>query len=294
VRDVLSSPGRPLDATTRVFFEPRFSHDFSHVRVHTGDRAAAAATLVGAHAFAAGPNLVFGNGNYAPNEESGRRLLSHELVHVVQADAESVAISTERETIFRQTTAVGGPPGTPGPCADILQQIIDLLNLVADLINNALNDPHNLYKYFRDTPHPEYGSWNGHRDNFYSERERLRLKIAEWEADDTCRGYPLSDQQQAELNEAYEYKDKEFPSKPAPSMYEEQEPAPSSSPTWDTVLKVVIVLGLSIGLVATIVAALADPEPATKLALAGLSAEEISALGAALGFSASTVGAPAG
>src|SRR5580700_3668275 len=33
VHDVLSSPGRPLDATARAFFEPRFGYDFSQVRV---------------------------------------------------------------------------------------------------------------------------------------------------------------------------------------------------------------------------------------------------------------------
>ncbi|MGF6641352.1 DUF4157 domain-containing protein [Paraburkholderia sp. MM6662-R1] len=299
VTEVLSSSGQRLDTSTRSFFEPRFNHDFSHVRVHADDRAAVAANAIGARAFAIGHDLVFGNGNFSPNTESGRWLLSHELAHVVQTDGRSEATRPIRETVLRQSTAASGSPGSPDPCGDILQQILDLLNLVADLINNALNDPHNLYKYFRDTPHPEYGSWKGHRDNFYRERERLSLKIAEWEADDRCRGYPLSEQQQEELKEAYEYKEKEFPSKPAPSMYEEQEsnPAgqPSTSSTWDNVLKVVIVLGLSIALVPTIVAALADPEPASKLALAGLTLVEISALSVALGFTApsSSAGAEA-
>jgi hypothetical protein len=54
--------------------------------------------------------------------------------------------------------------------------------------------------------------------------------------------------------------------------------------TWEKVTKVVVALGLSVALVATIVAALADPEPASKLALAGLSVAEIEALGTALGF----------
>jgi len=71
---------------------------------------------------------------------------------------------------------------------------------------------------------------------------------------------------------------------PEPGPSPAPQPIESPSSTWDKVLKVVIVLGLSIALVATIVAALADPEPASKLALAGLTVEEIEALGAALGF----------
>src|SRR5204863_6768867 len=43
VEDVLNSPGRPLDATTRSFMEPRFGHNFKNVRVHTGIRAAESA-----------------------------------------------------------------------------------------------------------------------------------------------------------------------------------------------------------------------------------------------------------
>jgi hypothetical protein len=65
------------------------------------------------------------------------------------------------------------------------------------------------------------------------------------------------------------------------------DPAPTDSgdSTWEKVAKVVAVLGLSVVLIPTIVAALLDPEPATKLALAGLTVVEIVALGKALGFS---------
>jgi hypothetical protein len=63
---------------------------------------------------------------------------------------------------------------------------------------------------------------------------------------------------------------------------------PSSGVSWGKVLTVLTVLGLSIALVPTVLAALADPEPASKLALAGLTAVEISALAAALGFSSSS------
>src|SRR5579885_3225071 len=84
VHDVLSSPGRPLDSGARAFLEPRFNYDFSGVRIHSGPLAAASARAVGAHAYAVGHDVVFGEGKYAPATTEGRKLLAHELTHVVQ------------------------------------------------------------------------------------------------------------------------------------------------------------------------------------------------------------------
>ena len=84
VHDVLQSPGRPLDAATRTHFERRFSRDFSAVRVHTDALAAESARAVQALAYTAGDHVVFGAHRYAPSTADGRRLLGHELTHVVQ------------------------------------------------------------------------------------------------------------------------------------------------------------------------------------------------------------------
>lgn len=67
--------------------EPRGGYDFSHVRVHTGARAALAARAVNALAYTVGRDIVFGAGQYAPGTSGGRRLLAHELTHVVQQTA---------------------------------------------------------------------------------------------------------------------------------------------------------------------------------------------------------------
>jgi hypothetical protein len=96
VHDVLRSPGAPLDAETRAFMEPRFSHDFSRVRVHTDSRAAESARAVGALAYTVGRNVVFGAGQYTPTTGSGRRLLAHELTHVVQQGS-SCTMPTESQ-----------------------------------------------------------------------------------------------------------------------------------------------------------------------------------------------------
>lgn len=76
--------GQPLTAPTRSFFEPRFGRDLTQVRVHTDARAAELATAVSAKAFTVGPDIVFGTAEYAPQEREGRRLLAHELTHVLQ------------------------------------------------------------------------------------------------------------------------------------------------------------------------------------------------------------------
>jgi hypothetical protein len=84
VHEVLRSPGHPLDQDTRAFMEPRFGHDFGRVRVHTNYRAAESARAVNALAYTVGRDVVFGAGQYAPEDPAGRLLLAHELTHVVQ------------------------------------------------------------------------------------------------------------------------------------------------------------------------------------------------------------------
>jgi hypothetical protein len=84
VHEVLHSSGQPLDASTRSFMETRFGRNFSNVRVHTDDKAAKSAQAVNAHAYTVGRDIVFGSGKFAPQTNEGRRLVAHELTHVVQ------------------------------------------------------------------------------------------------------------------------------------------------------------------------------------------------------------------
>jgi len=89
---VLNSPGHPLDAAAREYMEPRFGHDFGHVRVHTNSAAAESAQSISAVAFTAENNIVFNSGQYSPGTSEGRRLLAHELTHVVQQEGGVPAI----------------------------------------------------------------------------------------------------------------------------------------------------------------------------------------------------------
>jgi Domain of unknown function (DUF4157)/Double-stranded DNA deaminase toxin A len=84
VHEVLRSPGRPMDSSARSFMEPRFGHDFSGVRIHTGAAADRAVRDVSAAAFTVGSDIAFASGRYAPETEAGRHLLAHELTHTVQ------------------------------------------------------------------------------------------------------------------------------------------------------------------------------------------------------------------
>lgn len=79
-----SSGGQPMDASTRQFMESRFGQDFSQVRIHTDAQAAHSAAAIQAGAYTSGRHIVFGQGQYQPYSDSGRRLLAHELVHVGQ------------------------------------------------------------------------------------------------------------------------------------------------------------------------------------------------------------------
>jgi hypothetical protein len=135
-QDVLRSPGQSLDSATRAFFEPRFGHDFGRVRVHADAGAADAARAVNARAYTAGRDIVFGAGEYAPQATQGRRLLAHELAHVVQQGSLSVDPATlrlggegdpaevEAERAADAIDAPTGPPHRAGPLSPLSHPVV--------------------------------------------------------------------------------------------------------------------------------------------------------------------------
>jgi len=80
----LKGGGQPLSENDRTFFEPRFSYDFSQVRLHSDVQAAESARALNAKAYTQGQDVVFGAGQYALGTSEGRRLMAHELTHVLQ------------------------------------------------------------------------------------------------------------------------------------------------------------------------------------------------------------------
>jgi hypothetical protein len=103
VHAALRAPGQPLDPAARAAFEPRFGHDFSAVRIHADAASADAARSVGANAFTLGSDIVFGPGRYELQDDPGRRLLAHELAHVVQQGGNPSCAILRRD----------GPPDPP-------------------------------------------------------------------------------------------------------------------------------------------------------------------------------------
>src|SRR5258705_14011237 len=86
VHRALRTAGEPLDEVARGFFETQFGHDFSRIRIHADDLAAASAAAVGARAFTVGDHIAFGAGQFSLQSAAGRRLLAHELTHTIQQE----------------------------------------------------------------------------------------------------------------------------------------------------------------------------------------------------------------
>lgn len=80
----INGKGNPLSASASDFFSSRMGQDFSDVAIHTGAEAAESAKSINAKAYTVGNNIVFNQGQYQPDTHEGKKLLAHELAHVVQ------------------------------------------------------------------------------------------------------------------------------------------------------------------------------------------------------------------
>lgn len=97
------SAGRPLPTGLRKELEAGFGADLATVRIHTDPEAAAASFEAGARAFTGGSDIYFGDGHYRPDTPWGRRLLLHEVAHVLQQTGRPGA-----DGRLRATAAHGG------------------------------------------------------------------------------------------------------------------------------------------------------------------------------------------
>jgi|GEM_PF-5442180 len=138
----MKNGGQPLDPASRAFFESRFGYNFSRVRVHSGSVAADATKSINARAFTIGNHVAMGSGEYQPSSQSGQRLLSHELAHVVQQNGGN------RTADHLRLSAAGGRPivqaisdrstsnlvqcAPPTAAADERQRIVTRLPVTAD------------------------------------------------------------------------------------------------------------------------------------------------------------------
>jgi len=110
-REVLRSPGQPLDVGMREFMEQRLGENFGRVRIHLDGAADEAVRSVGAKAFTKGSQIVFGAGHYSPDTAKGRWLLAHELAHVAQThpgESSSPTADVEHDASRAATAAMEG------------------------------------------------------------------------------------------------------------------------------------------------------------------------------------------
>ncbi|MFZ0544804.1 MAG: DUF4157 domain-containing protein [Candidatus Promineifilaceae bacterium] len=142
VHKVLQQPGRPLDSSTRQFMESRFGQRFEGVRVHTGGEAAESARSLNARAYTVGRNLVFGGGEYTPGTVTGRRLLAHELAHVIQQGGVTGG-TIQRKLQVSPNPSSQSPADDPARRLTSAQRFDTVNNLITNLSSNFQVDTTN-------------------------------------------------------------------------------------------------------------------------------------------------------
>lgn len=122
------SGGQPLSEPLRAFLEPRFHRSFADVRVHAGPEAAGLARDANARAFTVGKHIVFGAGEYRPEVEQGRRLIAHELTHVLQQRG-------GLHSVQREVLAEPAKPAAERTTASALEELRDLFQIRRSVVS---------------------------------------------------------------------------------------------------------------------------------------------------------------
>jgi hypothetical protein len=131
--------GGRLPEASRAFFETRFGHDFSRVRLHAGGDAGEAAQSVNARAFTIGPDIFFGRGQFAPETDEGQRLLAHELAHVVQQRSAPEIGASNRRAADRAPVEVSQSAAPGGVIHRRPAELIDDFNFLGNRVGGGIN-----------------------------------------------------------------------------------------------------------------------------------------------------------
>ena len=125
----LRGGGKLLSKSVREYMEPRFGHDFSQVRVHSDSQAIKSAQSINARAFTLGENVVYDSGQYSPTSHEGKRLLAHELTHVIQQGRALSYAKNENNDKFDSTKSFAASPAVRSlPHSPLVQRdTLDLL-----------------------------------------------------------------------------------------------------------------------------------------------------------------------
>jgi hypothetical protein len=128
--------GRPLESDTRAYFEPRFGADFADVRIHTNREASETARAINARAYTIGRDIVFDKDEFQPENVTGKRLIAHELAHVMQHNSnESISGSTPTIRMAPKVTRMEPLMVTPS-----LKEIDERLSKHEEEINDRIDE----------------------------------------------------------------------------------------------------------------------------------------------------------
>ncbi|MGW1877917.1 eCIS core domain-containing protein [Streptomyces sp. NPDC001975] len=168
VADVVArQPGQPLAPVVRARLEAVFDRDLGDVRVHTGAEAAQSARSVDANAWTVGNHMAFAPGQYAPDTETGLRLLRHEVSHVVQQGGRTPTVPTRLSSPgdaaerAADAVAAGAAPGAAlvatGEAGVVHRQVAGAENRAT---HGDPRDPHNPDNTLTDRE--MYELWKGY------------------------------------------------------------------------------------------------------------------------------------
>jgi hypothetical protein len=124
----VSTQGHSLPSSTQHFFKSRIGHDFSHVKIHTDKEAEASANEINARAYTTGEHIVFNRDEYNPQSFEGKKLLAHELTHVMQnkqGAATHIHIQPQRSTPVPATAVID-------PDTNVATFTVNTVNMVVE------------------------------------------------------------------------------------------------------------------------------------------------------------------
>jgi hypothetical protein len=137
----LNGKGKPLPAQANHFFSSRMGYDFSDVKVHNDKEAAESAKAINAKAYTVGNNVVFNEGQYSIESGEGKRLMAHELAHVMQNDHSLIMtdkLDPAHVSAWQATTRKAFDKKSAGDVIEAEKYFIDALGLLGEhSVNNA-------------------------------------------------------------------------------------------------------------------------------------------------------------